>query len=634
MKIIRRSIASILSVVAIILVVWASAPYLMDARTVRAQLFAELSRWALGDLKVDGPVSLTNPFELTVQASDVEIREPTRFSNVALLSADRIEARLSLWAILNGRIEFQKVWVDGIRITLKKPLKPFSLGTIWRAALINEPAYFNDAIEIGAQAPFSEIELNEVTLAWPKSDATPIPALKDMTIRLQKTDDGTGARIEARVRWHRHPVTFTFSRGPFKTVGPTQEAQLKILARTPEYGRLTASGKLVRANGTRFLGTVNISQGHLAAFARLLNLHPGQGLRDTSLSGSAHLEASRDQLSLQRLQAEAGDTRITGLLRLDLADAKPTLSGTLGLSDVDLRGVKLQGEPDGLFAASDPLQARLGGASARGQKLGAWLQRANADLRLSAESLTLNGLPIGQSAAFLSLRDGVATLDVAETLMFDGTLNGHFTLRWRDGQFHLNGKGRATGIEISQFLAMTNAGPLASGRSELSFIAAGSGATIAALMRAGKLKGRLMAVQGGDLIIDVAALAAEGLRRRRISNTRTLPTHIASVRARYERLAAVFRLSASQLHLDQIKIAQSGWIIRGKGRTDLANDNLNLHFRAGRMTDAQETVTPSSRETSIGLPAERTIQLHLTGPLHHPRVIYQGPAPKLSGARG
>ncbi|RIA55675.1 AsmA family protein [Dichotomicrobium thermohalophilum] len=629
MSLFRRVIAGLALVLALLLLVAAAAPYLVDGRTVRDQLVTKLSGWAEGDLRVKGDVRLTSLFDLTIEAEDARIEAPSRFPRVAEIRVDQVAARLNLWALLNGRIVFAKVWVDRPVISLRDPLAEATPAQLWRTVLLDEGEAVAHLAAAVRDAPFEYIELTDARVNWASSADQAAPW--SVVISRESGADTVVARGEAY--GDSDPLRFTLERGPFRPAGPTLEAPLRLVTESEGWGRLAVDGRIIRANGARFLGNIDVQNAPLSLLADWLGLPAGDALTDGRYTATAALEATAGKISLQQLDLEVGETRATGLLNLQVDGETPTLSGTLGLSSVDLRGLSLSGQSDGILVAEDPRNLRHGGLSSHAQRIGAWLERFDADLRLSAESLQFDGLSTGETAAFLSVSDGVATLDVAELLIFEGMMNGQFSVRWADRAFLLNGKGKAAGIDLERVLSSAQLPPLATGAADISFSVDGAGSTLAAAARNVQVGGRLMALQGGELALDVGAMASQARQRSLNGEGARAGMQMTAERANFEMLRASFLLKDRELRLAPVVLAQNGWIVRGRGRAELTQQRLDWRLDAARMPPDGDQAQAGLAERNNASAADKdAISLHVTGTLQRPWVSYTMPELPLSSA--
>lgn len=624
MRSFQRAVAGVAVLVSFLLALGVIAPYLVDGQTVRNQLVAKLSAWADGELRVQGDVHLTSLFDLTIEAGDVEIRNPKRFPAIERIGADLVQARLSLWELLSGRVVFGKVWVTKPVIALRPASTDEQDGPLWRAVLLNEPAVLERLVDAVVRAPFVEIELNNGTIEPTERIGGALAGLDGFTLLLERQSDRGFVLAEGDITWAGRPLRVSLERGQLRPEGPTLEAPVRFEAAGPAFGRVRATGSIVQANGPHFTGQLDVRNAPFSRLEDWLDLPSGIAFKNARYSVTGALEATSDTVSLRQLQVDMGNTRLTGLLTAETDGERPKVSGTMGLSEVDLRGMSLHAPR--VLAADDPLSIRRGQQSPWSRRLGEWLQSFDADLRVSAESLLFDGVETGEAAAFLSVEDGRATLDVAELVLYDGFINGQFAAQWRNDMLQLHGKGKAAGVNIAGLLTSVGKPQLVSGQTDISFSVEGAAPTLHALARSLHVRGQVVALQGGELALDIAELAARLDAQELYTDGQPTALEVSPGRGDYDMLRASFGLRGNMLSLDAIAIAQDGWILQGQGEMDLAQLWIDWQISAARAAAAGPVV---SNLSGIAPAHEEAIRLRLKGPLHHPRLMREPVAPPI-----
>jgi len=502
---------------------------------------------------------------------------------------------------------------------------------LWRAILLDEGDALTQLLAAAQDAPFTFIDFSDARLQQPNDTEGALPPF---TVVFEREQEPQHITLSGQIHSALDPVRFRLERGAFRPAGPTLEASVRFITQSEPAGRLTVNGRIVRANGARFMGDLDIEDASAQALADWLALPAGDAFAKMRYSTSAALEATTSKLSLQDLELEIGQTRVTGLLNLELAGERPKLSGTLGVSPVDLRGLSVSGHSDGVLSATDPLSLRRGGLAPRAHRIGEWLDQFDADLRLSAESLRFDGLNTGQTAAFLSVGNGIATLDIAELLVFRGMINGQFSVRWAENTFRLSGKGKATAIDLERLLAAAHMPRLASGPADISFSLEGAGPTLNAAAREMAVNGELIALQGGDLALDVAAMAAMARDEAMNADQSRTKRQMTSWSADYDMLRAAFVLRDRDLQIAPMAFQQDGWVIRGRGRADLAQQRFDWRLDAAQLPVGTQPQNNAPMENHLFATDKQTISLHVTGSLQRPWVRYKMPKSPLSSIEG
>ncbi len=624
MKSLRKATAAIGAVIVVLLAVGAAAPYLADGGTIRSQLFTKMSGWADGRLQVNGPVYLTSLFDLTIEAHDVEIRNPARFAGVKALRAQRIAARLGLWDLLQRRVTFEKLWLNGLRVSLREEVESFSAGDLRRALLLNDPPRLEEALRHGKDAPFQTMVLRNARFEVADSGAPALAGLGSFSGVVRRKRDGGAFQVTVGVDWRGERIEVDLHRTQFAPQGPTHMARLRAELESPSLGRIEAHGRIVRANGERFIGQIEATKTHVQPIAALLDFPVGPALAQAPLYFSADVSASSREIALQNLRFGVGSTKASGLLRIELAD-RPRITGTLGLGALDLSGVR---------AGSISANARAADETARPPALEALLARFDADLRLSAESIVLDDISTGPAAAFLSANDSLAAVELAELMVFGGMVNGQFTGRWSEGAFSMSGKGRAENLDLGQLLAAWGAVPLVSGNADISFTISSASGSLQGLARSMLLKGQLVADDGGELALDIASLAARHQQNKALGQAQAESTTITANRGTYDSMSCAFAFRGDRLDVHSLTIVQDQWLIRGKGGIDLAQQMVDWHFDAAQAAGPIEARVLPLRDSALTSDTEGAIELRVHGPLHGPRVIFRVPSIGMSGVRG
>jgi uncharacterized protein involved in outer membrane biogenesis len=624
MKSLRHAITGFAVILLMLFAIGAAAPYLADGGTIRSQLFSKMSGWADGRLQVNGPVYLTSLFDLTIEAHDVEIRNPARFAEVKTLRAERIAARLSLWDLLNRRITFEKVWLNGLTVSLREKPGSFSAVDLWNALVLNDPPVLDEALRHGKDAPFKTMVVRNARLEVADDVASAFAGLGSYSGVVRRARGGGAFSITGGIEWRGERIEVDLRRTRFTPEGPTHMAELRAGLESASLGRIEVNGRIVQANGDRFIGRIEANQAHVQPVAALLDIPGGAVLAQARLSFSADVLASPWEIALQNLQFGVGATQASGLLRIELSD-RPKITGTLGLGALDLSGLRT-----GVISAD----ARPDEGAAPASALEAVVARFDLDLRLSAESIVLDDISTGPAAAFLSANDGLAAVELAELMVFGGTVNGQFTGRWSDGGFSMSGKGRAENVDLAQVLTLPGAVPLATGIADISFTISSASDGLKGLAQSARLSGRLVSDDGGELALDVASLAARHREDAVLGEAQGEAITITANRGAYDSMSCAFAFRGNRLDVHSLAIVQDQWLIRGRGGIDLAQQIVDWRFEAAQAAGAIEARMLPLRDSALTSDTEDAIELRVQGPLHGPRVIFRAPAIGMSGVRG
>jgi AsmA protein len=313
---------------------------------------------------------------------------------------------------------------------------------------------------------------------------------------------------KGNLAWQGEKVAFQALVSPLRALLEQKNARLSFkISGRPLEASFDGAAR-VAANGT-FDGKVSVKAPSIAALAAWLG-KPGPAERDIGeLSFSTPVSLADGRVSLPDLSAKIGETSLSGGLTVDAAGARPHLSGTLSLSELDLGrllirpgkraptgsgeaspgGAAQKGAIADLLKRDEPAQdgashAAGGPKHAKGRR--DWaddaidltpLGLADADLTLSAERVVYKDITSGQARLALVVRDKVARLTLEDMLLYSG--RGRGTLM-------LDGSAETPATTVDVRLEGVSASPLLrdalgldslDGRSTIIVAVAGKGAT-------------------------------------------------------------------------------------------------------------------------------------------------------------
>lgn len=332
--------------------------------------------------------------------------------------------------------------------------------------------------------------------------------------------------LEVRVR-HASSDTVSLS-GTFKLRGRKLDFDTKLnigeTARKERRLPIQAKirGELIEAN----------LRGHLSGGSRARLVAPGSELKLTNLgeaarwlgvgwpersaiqafSGVGLIDWSAGVLDFQDAVFKFDRNRANGAMTFNYQSSRPQIDGTLAFERLDLSGILAAhtGVSDSIIAAAVrestswlPLKLDL---SAEAMTI-PLLREVDADLRLSAEQVQVGSLPLGRSAAAVSLRDGKMLADLAE-LEFEGGGEGtvQVSVDANSSPPELGVRGRLHGFETGNLSVALIGEPVVSGRGDVLIDVKAAGDSYADLTRslAGRIEARV--TEGAALAIDVAKL--------------------------------------------------------------------------------------------------------------------------------
>lgn len=392
---------------------------LLDWNTARPYLATWVSGhtgrdFSVGNIDVD--LSLKPRFSLR----DVKLDNAEWGRDEAMLTADSLDVRVDLPALLHGEVVLPSVRVDGARLLLERTPDgrnnwDFIPGPL--AAPAVEPVLPEERpeiprigrliasdIRVDYRSPAFEADLNLDRLQGRMRGGTE-------DVRL-----GGSGTLEGK------PLDFTLRGGNLSTLrGPDEPYPISV---NTSLGRMNfdARGSIRDPLGVRGLDLAITMDG-----ADLSNLHPVIPLPlPPTPTYRFRTGLKRDGLVwiLQDLAGAVGRTDIAGDLRVDLGGKRPTLRGSLSSDGVhlpDLRGI-LGIEP----RRPDPRPDRL--FPHQGFNMGP-LQAADMQLDYRAGNVSGTALSVSNLAVDLSLQGGLLQMQLEHANFAEGTVSGNIRLQ-------------------------------------------------------------------------------------------------------------------------------------------------------------------------------------------------------------
>ncbi|HCE69868.1 MAG TPA: AsmA family protein, partial [Ruegeria sp.] len=191
------------------------------------------------------------------------------------------------------------------------------------------------------------------------------------------------------------------------------------------------------------------------------------------------------------------------------------------------------------------------------------LALANGMLHLSAGSIALPGLELGQSVLSLSLDNSRAVVDMAPVSLFSGQLTGQVVANNRNG-LSVGGDLRAEGIEMREALATLGGIERLSGAAsgQLKFL--GVGASEAQIMRSLSGEGRLAMGRGVIAGFDLDNLMGRGAK----GGGTTV----------FNSLTASYRMDKGNLFNEDLLMLLDNFKANGTGRVGLGARDIDYLF--------------------------------------------------------
>jgi AsmA protein len=266
---------------------------------------------------------------------------------------------------------------------------------------------------------------------------------------------------------------------------------------------VSIDGRLDVSQGLALIGsTVDVSVPNVRSIARWLGhaWPSGPGLKNFAAQGTADWNGQSIVFKKGTFRMDGNEA--AGTLSLAFSGLRPAIAGTLALPDANLSLYAFDPR-DGTSAANGKLASAssslIGLLKATRDLTLSLIGALDADVRMSAETVTFGQLQVGRSALSLALRDGEMLMDLADmALPGGGAVSGELSIRGLRTAPDYTARGRIQGAELADFSALLAGTVMALGKGDVMFdLKASGGAGIDVLSR---MTGRIeIAMPNGGL---------------------------------------------------------------------------------------------------------------------------------------
>lgn len=278
---------------------------------------------------------------------------------------------------------------------------------------------------------------------------------------------------------------------------------MKVSLRT---GLLEASfdGQVDPTEDLKLSGTLDASTPSIRRVARWFGLPVlnSAGLNVSSLKGRFTWE--RRTLAVDDAKVVVDGNEGAGTLSLNVSGDRPLVEGTLAFHALDLSQYVDSARStalifDRLTSSWSPFDLSF-----------PIMKYIDADLRISAPSVAVEGKTFGRSAASITVRNGKLLANIAELELANGMASAQITTETNDFVPHYTVRGKIENFEPGPVATAVLGAPVLTGTTLLTVDLASSGRTPAEVLRRLSGKVSLAAPEGGKLGFDLKALRAPG----------------------------------------------------------------------------------------------------------------------------
>lgn len=462
----------------------AVVPFIVSTDAIRIRVAQEISAWTGYSVELRQAPRLKVFPVLRASLSGVTLSKLTDQGQKPLMSADRIDVELSPLDAIMGHISFSETQIVRPHVNLDGPVSNFAqlldaignsngrLGTAIRAQRALQRSGSGGDVQAAQQTsqPFGRVVVRDGVIAFNRSDDKPETTsdkqITDVNATLEWPRTSSAATLKGSARWRDESSQFSLTAAQALPLlaGGTSDVTASLTANPLS---LTFQGKANISNDRFFEGDLTARTPSLSGAVRWLSLPPIAGSAEIgAFSLESTITATPKRLKFADVEMTASDSPAKGVIEIGLEREQPAVNGTLAFDKLDLRR---------LFSAFIPLPDSSARSPSERDSHDrdvvdtSFIDRAEVDLRLSAQNATAGPVNMTGVAAAVQIRGGRAIFDIGDAQGFNGALQANVQivrdLKSATGELRFN----ASGIEATQFLtALGFEKPFVSGKGNVS----------------------------------------------------------------------------------------------------------------------------------------------------------------------
>jgi len=467
----------------------AVVPFIVSTDAIRIRVAQEISAWTGYSVELKQAPRLKVFPVLRASLNGVTLSKLTDQGQKPLMSADRIDVELSPLDAIMGHISFSETQIVRPHVNLDGPVSNFSqlldaiansngrLGTAIRAQRALQQSGSGDNALAAQQAsqPFGRVVVRDGTIAFNRPGSEPEitsdEQITNVSATLEWPRTSSAATLKGSAKWRDETSQFSLTAAQALPLlaGGTSDVTASLTANPLS---LTFQGKANISKDRFFEGALTAKTPSLSGAVRWLSLPPMAGSAEIgAFSLESTITATPKRLKFADVEMTANDSPAKGVIEIGLEQAQPAVTGTLAFDKLALRR---------LFSAFIPLPDSAARSPSERDNADrelvdtSFIDRAEVDLRLSAQNATAGPVNMTGVAAAVQIRGGRAIFDIGDAKAFNGIMQANVQivrdLKSASGELRFN----ASDIDSSQFFtAMGFEKPFVSGKGNVSLFMKG-----------------------------------------------------------------------------------------------------------------------------------------------------------------
>ena len=569
---VKRAGIAIAIVVAGAMSLVAAATHMVPVDTMREAVKREISALTGLTPVLRGPVSLSMFPAPTLNFYDVVLGEP--IAGATSFEVKQLAADLRFIPLLLGRIEIADILLVQPHIGITRDADG---GTNW-SPLIDAlaRALSPDTERKERVLSFSEIRISDGVVALRGASHGNDEVIEHVDLSLAWPSIAKSFAASGRFVWHNETVETNVTIANFPAALAGDNSGLKFRATTGAFktafdgtmsyrpslkidGTLAADGPSLR-DTLRWLGERSLPQGGLGHF-----------------SMKAQAAISSEMIGLSNLNAELDGNAAEGALSYT-ATGRQTLQGTLAVGRLDLRPYV-----SSLRLVSD--DTREWDRHPFGLD---WLNRWDADLRISAEGVQFSRAELGRTAITTTMRTGRLDVAVGESQAFDGAISGTVVIARSETGIDIKSRMQFLDVDLEKGLGQMFGMRRLESKGNLTLAVTSAGSNVHEL--AGNLNGsvQVTAKQGA-----LAGLNIEQLMRRLQRSPLSGNADFRGGRTPFDRFNIGLQITQGVATLEDAVMESASLRLALTGSTSIPDRDLDLSGTADLINSGSTEPRPS-----------------------------------------
>lgn len=541
----------------------------------------EVAAAVLGEITVSEPIVLIDQPRLVLERGTLMLDHPGgRFSRQAGNPGAALRSGEARLVLLGARFTFD----------------PGQAGALESGS--EHLANGNPLLSALSKLSFEHLDIRKATFVVKRASRE--EAFEDVNAEISASAGGTlDAGGTATLRGETLKLAATLGAGALTPQGAEHPLKLKLSG-----GLLDASfdGKLKLGSILALTATkATLQTANLRKAANWLGARwsEGPGLAGFSANGAVDWRDGR--LSFDRADFEIDGNAATGNLSLSLTAGLPFIEGTLAFGQFEIspyKDVDQETGPTKLLSSSWPTFSFL-----KSSDPGSVVREIEADLRISAASVTSSGERLGRGAVSVAIDDRVLEAELAEVVIeAGGTGLGQLTVDMNGPEALTRLNGRLDNIDLSPIAALAPGQPLIVGRGSIDADIQGTGASFGEFAATATGPIKIVSVHDGSLSLNLSKLvgSAQGGPAKGWG--------AAAGSTPFQSFSAEFSAEAGVLRGGKLEASSPSGLFTAVGTINPLRGALNL------------TLHHADRLNLDGSGAPARSSVEIKGPLHGPAI--------------